>query len=436
MATLRETPNITSLCSQRREELMKMRMKRRNELLKRNVNNNQFEQLETLILQSDNPILLLTQNTSVINQAIMAINKDNFQEQLIALRLLYTIVSLQIEQCLILVQSSFPFLVFLLQSPSNEIVAITSKIVSLICQTSTQFKERFNSQGIIPIILEKLSKGFNEILTSISLIQLLSTLTLSNPIGVKLLLNSQVPQALMQFLPTTNNTKFISSSLLLISLISSDQQFISICINQMAFLQYLAVILTTSIQPTIIAPTLTIIGNFFTISTPSQLAPFLTPNVIDGLIRIVQRDNVLMSDAVWVLGNLVSATNFEVVSKVVQSGCLPLLFGLFDNTDDDQLISSLFVTISNIMASDNNGSHPFIKCCLELGILEYLIDYLKDNQTNEFIMLCCDILKFLFDTVPDLYQRLKRINAIELLTDLAPQHIQIRYLLDQIQWRQ
>ena len=39
---------------------------------------------------------------------------------------------------------------------------------------------------------------------------------------------------------------------------------------------------------------------------------------------------MLVGDAVWVLGNLVSKTSFDVVLQVVQCRALPLLFNLFD----------------------------------------------------------------------------------------------------------
>ena len=398
--------------------------------------NDQFENLETDLLQTNNPKQILNQNSEIIRSIITILNAEDNQIKLNGLRLVYTIVSLEQIECIQIIQSCFPFLPFHILSEDNQIVCVSCKIINTICHTFNQFKNNFLNQQTLEYCFNKLNCNTLDITTLTSLIQLISTLSMENENAINQLLSSSLPSQLMVSLQSTNNSKFISASLLLLSLVSKYPQFSILCFQNVSFLTYLSKLLTSSIDTSIISPSLTIIGNFFSISTTSQLTPFITPEVIDSLIKIVQRDTVLIGDAVWVLGNLVYVTPFQVVKQVVECGTLPLLFSLFENSNDTQLAYSIFITISNIMASENDqGENPYITCCLELGLLDYLTDYIKIHMTDQMIFITCDILSFLLDHDDHLFQRLQRLNTIQLLNDLKNQYSPIDSLLKKISWK-
>ena len=83
----------------------------------------------------------------------------------------------------------------------------------------------------------------------------------------------------------------------------------------------------------------------------------------------------------------------------------------------------------------DNGQHPFIKCCLELGLIEFLTDYMKMYSTPEMIQFACDVFNFLTDHVDDLYDRLQRNDTITVLNDLKRELPDIQQLVVKMSWK-
>lgn len=421
MSSLRTAPNINSLRGERAAELEQLRRTRREQLFKRTITQpiTPYEQLEKELLQSTSPVTVLQQSKDIIDTATHALSSTNvpLDEQISAVRLIYTIVSMQNPDLLPFVHGALPFLTYHLGSPSPVLLQLTATTINAICQIAGDYRSKFMGYGVVSVIINQSQSTLNDITVYTSIIQLLSTLMMDNPDVINAVIQSPIPMQLVKLLPKTNNSKFIAAALMLLSLISSNAFFTTICSEDSEFLAYMATLVTTTTTTSLLAPALTIIGNYFTISTQSQHDVFVNPLVIDSIMRTMQRNKELVVDAVWVLGNIVSTAPYEVVERIVQSGCIPLLINLIESSQNEQLVLSVFVTINNVMMSENNGAYPFIHCCLELGFLDYLFDYFKVFQTVKYFELAISILEFLLNTVPDFVKMIQRIGGLDVLND-------------------
>ncbi|ELP92791.1 hypothetical protein EIN_372130 [Entamoeba invadens IP1] len=424
MSTLRGCPNLSTLCSSRRSDIDNIRRERRLQLQQPRVIENIYETLERSIIQSttlEDTLNVLKNSSDVIRSAIRDLNNTDTETQHTSLRLFQTIANLQNNDALNVIMSAFPFVTFLVRSNDIQNSILSSRIISTICQTAPVLKRNFLNLGVLEDLMRQCEVQMSNIMASTVYIQTLSVFMQDDLGVVGTVLNSVLPRLLMEQLAKTNNTQFISSTLLFFSFLSSNALFAQACLQTPSFIQFLAVMLTTSASVNIISPTLTIVGNFFTISTHSQLTPLLTPLVIDSLIRLLQSGLGLEVDIIWVLGNLVSVTDFSVVSRLVSCGCIPLLFKTLENSENknEDVVISVLVALSNIMMCEYEKKRPFVQCCVELGIIDYIFDFLKVMKSDRFVEVACDILNFLNDNVSDFPLRVQNIGGIDVLKDLS-----------------